>query len=384
LRNLKDTIKDKSKDENKLYGNINTIKNIVLENIKTLIDNTDLKTLEEFNCNLDDIKIINKNKVYNGLTYACSKNKKEIIDMLIKKGASIKTKNLLEAAATKDNAELVEYLLTKHKVDLSEHVILFISKITLHNYLKVLKYITPKLNRQLKSVALLGATRYNKIDMVEHLINNGAVVNVFDNQALIVAINNENLKIVELLVNAGVDVNIPNNKPILTAIEEGSIEIILYLLDHGATKENLLETALKSKQLETVCYMLKNRIVEFNLTPKLFYNIIETNDELFIQEIIIEYNIDIHNYPDVLVNATSYRVLNIPLIHYLLDLNVDVTYQDSQVLINILYFGNLDLVKLLIEKGADPRTQNNMPLNIAQKFGFKSIVDYLISQGAYL
>lgn len=85
--------------------------------------------------------------------------------------------------------------------------------------------------------ALMAAAANNKLDTVNILLNNGAVVNNLT-RSFVTAVHSGHLEVVRALINAGIDVNVP--APILgdfalsRAIEKGNIEMVSILLEAGA------------------------------------------------------------------------------------------------------------------------------------------------------
>lgn len=61
---------------------------------------------------------------------------------------------------------------------------------------------------------------------------------------------------------------------------------------------------------------------------------------------------------------------------------VDVTERDSQVLVDAVTGGQLDIMQFLLEKGADPNAQKGKPLFVAAGLGAQSMIEGLVEKGA--
>ncbi len=61
--------------------------------------------------------------------------------------------------------------------------------------------------------------------------------------------------------------------------------------------------------------------------------------------------------------------------------NLDITIYDNKALILATTFGHLDMIKYLVENGANIKVQNNIVLNEAVRKGRLDIIKYLMEQG---
>jgi hypothetical protein len=64
--------------------------------------------------------------------------------------------------------------------------------------------------------------------------------------------------------------------------------------------------------------------------------------------------------------------------------HIDIRAFDDLLLISSCDFGNLNLVKYLIENGVDAHKWNDLPLRLAIKRDCQEIIEYLIKNGAFV
>lgn len=84
------------------------------------------------------------------------------------------------------------------------------------------------------------------------------------------------------------------------------------------------------------------------------------------------------------MNLSSWASLNgnLDVIRFLIESGADVTAQDNGALIEAVSGGFLDVVRLLVEKGADVTARNNYPIIEAASIGDLDILQWLADNGA--
>jgi ankyrin repeat protein len=70
------------------------------------------------------------------------------------------------------------------------------------------------------------------------------------------------------------------------------------------------------------------------------------------------------------------------IVKYLLDQGADPTNNDSEALCSVINSGNLDIIEMLVRAGANIHARNEYPLREASEKGDLEIIDYLITEGA--
>jgi ankyrin repeat protein len=181
-----------------------------LERVKTLLNNTNINTPNEYGMT--------------PLMYASKYGKYNIVNFLLENNADLNIENkyqynhtALEEACTSDNNLLIVTLLLNNGA--------YVNHRTSNN-------MTP----------LMIATNLGQSKIVNELINRGANVNIVannDSSPISMAINKGYVNIVNLLVNApNFDINlihINRNTPLMLATIKNNLEIVKILVEKGAS-----------------------------------------------------------------------------------------------------------------------------------------------------
>ena len=81
---------------------------------------------------------------------------------------------------------------------------------------------------------LIEASYKGQLDIVKHLIENGADIHVNNDRALRCAINNNHLDVVKHLVECGADIHACNDQALRWASSNGHLDIVKYLIECDA------------------------------------------------------------------------------------------------------------------------------------------------------
>lgn len=102
-----------------------------------------------------------------------------------------------------------------------------------------------------------------------------------------------------------------------------------------------------------------------------------TNDLIDILKFLVANHINISIYLD---NALYLAVSmdNYSIVKYLLSLGAE---PNSEALIQSVFLGNLEIVKSLVNGGANVNTYKNEPIRIAIDFNFTDIIEFLLDNG---
>lgn len=204
-----------------------------------------------------------------------------------------------------------------------------------------------ELNFMISTVLLIDTITSEKYDLVyiEALIKNGANINIQDkdrNTPLHMVTKKGSLVAVETLVDNGANINIQNNEgdsPLHIAVKKVFSDIVILLINNGANM-----CALNYEHMESILH----------LTIKEAKN---ENDIIALLELISMDQININAQ-----DADGHNPLHMACIN-----------------------GHTNIVRFLIDHGADPNIQNhegNTPLHIAAEYGYTEIIHILINSGA--
>lgn len=107
--------------------------------------------------------------------------------------------------------------------------------------------------------AFLEASRLGYLEMMDYLLNNGAIIDTDNNLALREAIYHPNLEVIQFLVDNGLDIHFENDYAIRLAVKLHRQEVIDFLMNLGADKSALLEALEKRSK--------KEREIKEKITP---------------------------------------------------------------------------------------------------------------------
>ena len=79
---------------------------------------------------------------------------------------------------------------------------------------------------------LHNAAKYGHLDIVKFLVENNVDIHKFDDDAFVIAVENNHPNIVEFLLDHGADSTTQNNKPLQIAVENNYSDIIYLLLNN--------------------------------------------------------------------------------------------------------------------------------------------------------
>lgn len=214
--------------------------------------------------------------------------------------------------------------------------------------------------------------------MINHLLMSASEWGAFD--------------VVKYLVSVGVgaDVNFSykNETPLMNAAFNGKIEVVRILVENGADRFFMNENGATVLNYAFPNFEIMKYFLELGVHPDSGYPLLEAAmyNQLEVIDLLLEYGSDINiqdpDHDSAILNA--YATNNIPLLEYLISkcaADVNLRYHNGNtLLIYAAKMGNLDVVKLLIENGADPCAKNRsgkIALDWAVKNGNWDVVDYL-------
>jgi serine/threonine-protein phosphatase 6 regulatory ankyrin repeat subunit B len=266
---------------------------------------------------------------------------------------------------------------------------------------------------QMGGSALLNAAHAGHEDIVKFLIAKGADINLRSSypdhkkqNLLHCACLGGLLWLVKDLINKGFDINEDDgfeshpNTPLDYALWGDHLEVVDFLLSKGAKNiPNKLEDSLLHLAGPKVTAYLLDKGMDPNVVNKngetpLFYNGSNRDKTLAKLEVLLAHGAKVNvvnNYGDTPLLFYCYRPKEYQAIKLLLDhgansdVNTDAKFKGTP-LYEISIWNDLESVKLLVERGADPNKPNQRngktPLFMAARYGETEIIKYLLSIGA--
>jgi len=243
--------------------------------------------------------------------------------------------------------------------------------------------------------SLIEAAKVNNLNIIKHLVDNGADVKI-NNTPLTIAIQNRNEAMVRYLIYCGVDINKSEGlSPLITAINNND-EIFVKLLiqcgadvnmDGGRYFDNIpLAFAVKNNNENLSMYLVQcgadvNKCRQFDDTP-LIYAIQNENENLIRFLVDSGANIDKEGKDgDPLKNAIKKN--NEHIVSFLVEHGAEIN--KGEALLCAIDNGNENIIRYLIEQGANINLNsynNGTPLSHAVQNGQIELVKYLIEKGA--
>ena len=193
---------------------------------------------------------------------------------------------------------------------------------------------------------------------------------------------------------------------LLESAEKGYVDVAKYMIGKGADNfDQAMHWAAEYSQVETINLMIEYGTNEFFLHPAVMSGNIDIV-KLMIEKGGKDFTNGIHcaasnyysskkveyydiliflllknekNYEDDLIWAIDKGYLEIVV--YLIERNKNAN--SSIVLRRAIQSSNLDIVKYLIENGADIHAYSDLPLRLAAKYGNLDIIKFIIKYGEY-
>ncbi|KXS13933.1 ankyrin [Gonapodya prolifera JEL478] len=194
--------------------------------------------------------------------------------------------------------------------------------------------------------------------VVLFLLDHGASVWVYEEEALMKAAAHGHADVVKLLLQRGADARVQNDKVLAVAAEGGSVEVMRLLLEDSISQDRrdalnaAIAAAAQWGRTEVVQYLLH-----------------------FCTKTSITLNLD-----NALVLASRHG--HTATVVLLLASGADAQTHHNEPLILSSWFGHTLVVQLLLAAGADPHVQNDKPLFKAAEWGHIATVRALLAAGA--
>ena len=311
---------------------------------------------------------------------AASHGNLELVQFLVENGAEtndtpadFEGMTALQAAASAGNLRVVQYLL-QHGADINSDA--------------------AEMGGQ---SALLAAVHSGDMELIQFLINKGADVNdesgCFHHTALEAAVEYGNLQLVRLLLDHGADPNAPDAEPLIIAASDKSYEIVKLLLDRGAdvNKANFYgKTAIErmvedgSCDFDIIKLLLQHKARKTDALPA-----VAESGDIELAKFFLDSEVDINatrrSGPSALARAA--RAGDLDMVRLFLGYGAN---DRSAALLAAVEVSHLTLVRLLVRAGACVNTRQGADsylcgapvLAVAAFHGNLEIVRLLLDSGA--
>jgi ankyrin repeat protein len=236
-------------------------------------------------------------------------------------------------------------------------------------------------------VLLLFSSNFNLFNVVKYLVEKKHADVTYENNngitSLILACRKGDSKIIKCLVENCPDqkrVKYVNHKDnhnetsLISSILNGNLEIVKYLVENGA---NVIDKDEKETNLMWACSIKTN---SFEIVKYLMEKI---SEELDHEELVKYVNSENSLRDTSLMWACSNG--NLEVIKYLVEKGANVNHENNygETSLTRASVGNLEVVKYLVENGAADLTNNlNKSLLKASQHGNLEVVEYLVEKGA--
>ena len=108
----------------------------------------------------------------------------------------------------------------------------------------------------------LAAVGAGELSLVKYVLQKGADIHVYDDNALRYAVETNHTNMVKFLIDNGADVHIYDDLPLRLASQNGNLEMIKYLVEHGAnvhgSHDHALRNAVVNNDFKIVKYLVEH------------------------------------------------------------------------------------------------------------------------------
>lgn len=378
-------------------GNIKILKYDYEKTIINAIDNNDIDSIKSYldsnnitdniinaaivKCNPDIICLLLNNNIQIKKDYlinAIKTNNQKIVKIFLNTNQNLEVLNInynleddkiLKNGISINNLEIVELLLNygfnvnANNGSIIKHALKFTNRYTSRrNTVEMMKLLIDKGADINKTEFLISACETCNSDLLKLFLESGIDPDLNNGYALIDACKNLDLDKVKLLLNAGADPNINSGKPLITTINKYYDTISYHRYNYLDNIENGIQ--------------IINMLIEFNAdinidNSKPLITLLENNYSFIkpvdtkLLELFLTNNIDIKicNNPEIIDIISR---CNIEIVKTFTSLGIKINPDIG--LMDAIIERDYDLVKLLIELGADVNLNNGAPLSNAIKY----------------
>jgi ankyrin repeat protein len=218
-----------------------------------------------------------------------------------------------------------------------------------------------------------------KVEFVKYLLDAGANVHAYSDDALRLASDNGHTEVVKLLLDAGADVHAYDDYALRLASENGHTEVVKLLLDAGANvhadKDYALRWASEYGHTEIVKLLL-DVVADVHAHDNYALRWASDNGHTEVVKLLLDAGADVHVDDDYALRLASEKG-HIEVVKLLLDAGADVHAKDDLALRWASEYGHTEIVKLLLDAVADVHAHDNYALRWASDNGHTEVVKLL-------
>lgn len=300
----------------------------------------------------------------------------ETFKLLIEQGADVSINDFYVLTWNCENNHLdtVKYLFSIGICVSIDRISRTLSTTAMKGHLDIIRYLVEQgsnINSNDNS-ALKYSSEFGHLAVVQYLVTNGADVQANNNYALRLACQNGHMDVVQYLVESSANVNANNGEALISSAEKGHTDIVRYLLKNGAGSKNDNWFMRWFGQYDSIHGFLSkiksdDRLTGTNTDSKKILDEISRNPEQIISGLL--------SHKLATINGKSNPIKEF------LEKESKTTSLDYALKASCSK-GHFDIVKLLIESGANIHINDDYPLRISSKENYVDIVKLLIKSGA--
>ena len=339
-----------------------------------------------------DEQIFNETDLNDKLLTAISNNNIDQIKSLLNDGADIHFSNdfAFKTACDRKQIEFARYLLDlganpnacgQHDGKWGNHFFDY-APLIYHSELgniDIVRFLLAEANvdvHMANDCALIEACRNDHSDIVSLLLDYGANMYAQNGCAITITAENGYINILKILIDKGFDINLENYNILNDAVKYGHFDFVKLLLEIGITAYSEFITACQKGHYRIVKLLMEHGVDLHNLGNEALV-MASTNGHTDIVKLLIENGVDIHIKNYMNLDDTDNNFIN--------EIHTYTNIKDfsEAPLFSSVYFGHVDVVKVLIEHGADIHVHYGSILLLAAARGWIDIVRILIGIGEF-
>jgi len=223
----------------------------------------------------DTFNSIEQDVLNNTLADAATKGHLDVLKYLVSIGADIPINdiNIMTKVTEYGRLDILQYI-EANGGDLSIFHNMCLRTAVLNGQLDILKYLISKYPTMIDAVLKIIFTSHcdKQLDMVEFLVNHGAVIT--NMEYLHLAVEYNNFDMVKYLVSKGVPIKADDHDILLLAIESNNLDMVKYLVSKGidVTYDNNAIMYI-FKQLENSTYPCTNSFTDYSKIVTYIYSL---------------------------------------------------------------------------------------------------------------